>query len=308
MKENVLVTRNLTKTYGNFTAVDGVNITIKKGSIYGLVGRNGAGKTTILRMLAGHTNSTSGEIEMFSETTEAGLNKARKRIGVMIEDPSFYPYMNAEQNLEYCRIQRGIPGGIELVRKIIKQVGLDNAGKKKFKAFSLGMKQRLGLGLAIMNNPDFLVLDEPINGLDPMGIVEIRNILLKMNEERNTTVIISSHILSELSNLATEYGFIDGGKIIEEISVKDLHDKCKECIEIRVDNTGKVAALLEEKLGCTKYEILPNNVIHIYEFIDNPSRISELIVGNGIKLNFMEIKGASLEDYFVSMVGGNDVA
>jgi len=245
MEESILITRNLSKSYGKFEAVKDTNINIKKGSIYGLVGKNGAGKTTLLRMIAGQTMITSGEIQLFSETT-------------MIETPSFFPYLTAEENLEYYRVQRGIAGS-ECIKQLLKDVGLEDTKKKKFKSFSLGMKQRLGLALAMMNNPDFLVLDEPINGLDPMGIVEIRNLLLKLNEEKNITIIISSHILSELASIATEYGFIERGQMVEQISAEELKEKCKECLEISVDNAEKAAVLLEDKLNCHEYEVLPNS-------------------------------------------------
>lgn len=304
MKESVLITRNLSKCYGKFEAVKSTNIDIKKGEIYGLVGKNGAGKTTLLRMIAGQTMITSGEIELFSEITPKGLDDSRKRIGAMIETPSFFPYLTAAENLEYYRIQRGIPDS-DCIKQLLKEVGLSDTKKKKFKSFSLGMKQRLGLALAMMNNPDFLVLDEPINGLDPMGIVEIRNLLLKLNQEKNITIIISSHILTELASIATEYGFIDKGNLIEQISAEELKEKCKECIEVNVNNAEKVAVLLENKLDCHEYEILPNNIIRIYRFTDKPSKISSLIINNGIELNSMVVKGTSLEDYFVSLVGGD---
>ncbi|WP_346889538.1 ABC transporter ATP-binding protein [Clostridium sp. UBA1056] len=303
MKESILITRNLSKAYGKFQAVTSTNINIKKGQIYGLVGKNGAGKTTLLRMIVGQTMQTSGEIELFSETTDRGLESSRRRVGAMIETPSFFPYLTAAENLEYYRIQRGIPGS-ECIDQLLKDVGLSDTKNKKFKSFSLGMKQRLGLALAMMNNPDFLVLDEPINGLDPMGIVEIRNLLLKINEEKNVTIIISSHILSELASIATEYGFIDRGHMVEQISAEDLKEKCKECLEISVNNAEKAAVLLEDKLNCHEYEILPNNIIRIYKFTDTPSKISGLIVNNGIELNSMTVNGTSLEEYFVSLVGG----
>lgn len=304
MKESVLITRNLSKHYGKFEALKSTSIDIKKGEIYGLVGKNGAGKTTLLRMIAGQTMPTSGEVELFSETTPKGLDDSRKRIGAMIETPSFFPYLTAAENLEYYRIQRGIPDS-DCIKQLLKEVGLSDTKKKKFKSFSLGMKQRLGLALAMMNNPDFLVLDEPINGLDPMGIVEIRNLLLKLNQEKNITIIISSHILTELASMATEYGFIDKGNLVEQISAEELKEKCKECIEVNVNNAEKVAVLLENKLDCHEYEILQNNIIRIYRFTDKPSKISSLIINNGIELNSMVVKGTSLEDYFVSLVGGD---
>ena len=211
MAEHVLVTHGLTKRYGSATAVDHADITIKKGDIYGLVGRNGAGKTTIIRMVAAQTLPNEGTVELFGATGEEQLRKARSRTGAMVEIPSFYPYLTARENLEYYRRQRGIAGA-HVVEDALEQVNLADTGKKKFKAFSLGMKQRLGLALALMNRPDFLLLDEPINGLDPEGIVEFRNLLLELNRQYQTTILISSHILSELQNLATCYGFIDKGQ------------------------------------------------------------------------------------------------
>ena len=202
MTENVLVTRGLTKRYGSHLAVDHVDLTIPKGEIYGLVGRNGAGKTTIIRMAAAQTVPTAGEIELFGAVGERELQKARSRTGAMVEIPSFYPYLTAKENLEYYRRQRGVAGAY-VVEDALRQVGLADTGRKKFKTFSLGMKQRLGLALALMNRPDLLLLDEPINGLDPEGIVDFRNLLLELNRQYQITILISSHILSELQNLAT---------------------------------------------------------------------------------------------------------
>ncbi len=303
MEEKILVTRNLKKQYGNFVALNNVNISIEKGQIYGLVGRNGAGKTTLLRLITGQTLQNGGELQLFHETTEAGLNKVRKRTGAIIETPGFIPYFTAKQNLEYYRLQRGIAGK-ECIDSILQEVGLSDTGKKNFKDFSLGMKQRLGLALAMMNNPDFLILDEPINGLDPMGIAEIRHLILRLNEEKGITVIISSHILTELSTMATHYGFIEKGNILEEISAAELHDKCKECLEIKVDDASKLTALLEKELNCTEYQVFPNNLIKVYKFTENPSIVSTLIVNNNIKLLSINVKGTNLEDYFINLIGG----
>ena len=231
MTETVLHTKGLTKRYGSHTAVDRAELTVEKGQIYGLVGRNGAGKTTIIRMVTGQTIPTAGEISLFGAAGRE-LMKVRARTGVMVETPSFYPYLTARQNLEYYRIQRGIPGK-GTVDQALEEVDLADTGKKTFKNFSLGMKQRLGLALALMNRPDFLLLDEPINGLDPEGIVEFRNLLLKLNRERQTTILISSHILPELANLATCYGFIDNGVMLEQITARALEEKCRACIEAR---------------------------------------------------------------------------
>ena len=193
-----------------------MELSIQKGQIYGLVGRNGAGKTTIIRMVTAQTVPTEGGVSLFGASGERELSKMRARTGAMVETPSFYPYLTARQNLEYYRIQRGIPGR-RVVDEVLEEVDLAGTGKKTFKNFSLGMKQRLGLALALMNRPDLLLLDEPINGLDPEGIVEFRNLLLRLNQERQTTILISSHILSELANLATCYGFLDNGMMLEQI-------------------------------------------------------------------------------------------
>ena len=303
MSETILVTRGLTKKYGAHAAVEDVELRLEKGQIYGLVGRNGAGKTTIIRMLTAQTVPTSGEIELFGETGEKGLSAARARLGAMVEIPSFYPYLTAAENLEYYRRQRGIPGR-DCVFQVLEQVGLQGAGKKKFKQFSLGMKQRLGLALALMDHPDLLLLDEPINGLDPEGIVEFRNILLDLNREQGTTILISSHILSELANLATHYGFIDGGHMLEQISAKVLAEKCRACIELSVDDAAKAAQVLEQAMGVRDYEVLPGQVIRLYCHLDEPARVTQTLVEGGVALRSIEQKGANLEDYYLGLIGG----
>ena len=303
MAESVLVTRNLTKKYGQATVVNSVNLNIEKGQIYGLVGRNGAGKTTIIRMVTAQTAPTEGELALFGATEPGALGKMRARTGAMVETPSFYPYLTARQNLEYYRLQRGIPGK-RVVDEVLEEVDLASTGKKTFKNFSLGMKQRLGLALALMNRPDFLLLDEPINGLDPEGIVEFRNLLLQLNRERQTTILISSHILSELGNLATCYGFIDNGRMLEQITAKALEEKCRACIEAKVDNASQAALVLEQQLGIRDYEVLPGNVLRIYSSLDAPQRVTQALVEGGVALQGIESRGANLEDYFLAMIGG----
>ena len=303
MAENVLVTRQLTKRYGGATVVDGVDIALEKGQIYGLVGRNGAGKTTIIRMVAAQTVPTSGEIELFGATTEAELQKMRARTGAMVEIPSFYPYLTARENLEYYRRQRGIAGS-GAVEDVLTKVNLANTGKKKFKTFSLGMKQRLGLALALMNQPELLLLDEPINGLDPEGIVEFRELLLELNRQYQTTILISSHILSELENLATCYGFLDSGHMLEQLSAAKLREKCRDCLELKVDDPAKAARLLEETLGLKDFEVLPGGTIRLYEGLAQPQKLTQLLVEQGISLYGMDHRGANLEDYFLNLIGG----
>lgn len=303
MAENVLVTHGLTKRYGNTVVVDGVELAIEKGQIYGLVGRNGAGKTTIIRMVTAQTVPTSGTIELFGASGASELQKNRARTGAMVEIPSFYPYLTARENLEYYRLQRGIPGKA-CVDEVLKQVNLTDTGRKKFKNFSLGMKQRMGLALALMDHPDFLLLDEPINGLDPEGIVEFRNILLDLNRDRQTTILISSHILPELANLANFYGFIDKGHMLEQISAKALAEKCRACLEISVDDAAKAAQVLERELDVRDYEVMPGNVLRLYCHLDEPQRVTQTLVNGGVALRSMEQKGANLEDYFLAMIGG----
>lgn len=304
MNETILTVQGLTKRYGSAAAVDHVDMNIRKGQIYGLIGRNGAGKTSIIRMIAAQSRPTGGTISLFGSATQGQLAAARARIGVMVETPSFYPYLTAQQNLEYYRLQRGIPGK-HCVDEALETVGLADVGKKHFKAFSLGMKQRLGLGLALMNHPDFLLLDEPINGLDPEGIVEFRNLLLDLNRERKTTILISSHILSELSNLATHYGFLDKGVMLEQISAVQLNEKCRAGLKLTVDNAGKAVLALEQKLGIRDYEVLSGNVILVFEMLSEPQRVTSTLAESGVALSGVESKGSGLEEYFLNLIGGH---
>ncbi|MGL5694446.1 MAG: ABC transporter ATP-binding protein [Peptostreptococcaceae bacterium] len=302
MKE-VIKTYNLSKKYKNFDALIDVSINVKQGDIYGLVGDNGAGKTTLLRILTGQSIESSGSFEIFSTSNEKELNEVKKNMGVIIEAPSFYPNLSIEKNLEYYRIQRGIPGK-DKVGDALREVNLYDIRKKKFSQLSLGMKQRLGLALAIMGDPELLILDEPINGLDPSGIIEIRNLLLRLNKEKNITIVISSHILLELANIATCYGFLSKGKLLQEISAKQLNEKCKSYLEVKVSNANKLTALLEEKLGHSDYKVLPNDIIQLFNEDRDPQKISELVIKNGIGLISLDEKTVDLENYYMSLMGG----
>lgn len=305
MEEGILEVRKLSKQYKSTKALEKVNLILKRGDIYGLVGKNGAGKTTLLRILAGQSFQTEGAISLFGENTEEGLRKGRKRVGAIIEEPGFYSYMTARQNLEYYRIQRGIPGK-QCVQEALTEVGLADTGSKKFQDFSLGMKQRLGLALALMNKPEILLLDEPINGLDPFGIVEIRNLLLKLNQEKKITILISSHILAELSNLVTKYGFIDQGKLIKQLSGDELKEECSQYLEVKVDKAEHLAAILETRLGCHEYKVTSDYTLQIYEYLNQPEVISQLAIENGIGLNSIHLKEINLEDYFMQLLGGKE--
>ena len=299
----VIKTNNLVKKYGENIVLDNISIKVNQGEIYGLVGDNGAGKTTLFRILSGQSNISNGSFELLGESSEKNIMKVRKRIGTIIENPSFYPKMTIEENLEYYRLQRGIPGK-KNIDKILKEVGLLEVKKKKFNNISLGMKQRLGLALALLGEPEPLILDEPINGLDPSGIIEIRNLLLKLNREKNITIIISSHILSELYNIATCYGFLSKGKLVEELSLEQLNERCRSYLEINVTNPKKFSVLLEEKLGYKNYKIMPDGLIHLFEKDPINEEISRLAVENGIGLKSINEKSANLENYYLSLIGG----
>ena len=303
MKKVVLKTYNITKKYGEQLAVDNVNMTIKKGDIYGFIGQNGAGKTTLIRLITGLIHKSGGEIELLGANEENELNKARTMVGSLIESPSFYTNMTARENLEVSRLVRNIPGN-KCIDEVLELVGLKDVEKKKVKNFSLGMRQRLGIANALMGNPKLLILDEPINGLDPMGIVEIRELLKKINKEKDMTILISSHILSELSELATTYGIISNGKLIEEITAKQLSEKCRQYIDLKVDDTARAVILLERELGVSDYEVLEDSNIKVFSNLDNVGEVNSLLSRSGIIVESISVKGENLEEYFMNKVGG----
>jgi len=303
--EFIVKSQKLNKRYGETMALKNVDIAIKRGSIYGLVGNNGAGKTTFLKIISGLTSADSGTFSLLGADNEAGYRSVRKRTGAIIENPGFYPKMTAKQNLEYYRIQRGIPGK-ETVEELLHLVGLEHAAKKKFASLSLGMKQRLGIALALMGEPELLILDEPINGLDHMGIIEIRKLLLKLNQEKNVTILISSHILTELENVATDYGFLNKGELVEEVAAEKLKEKCRTFLEVKVTDAAAYAALLETELLCSNYKVLPGNCIHILEHVDRVSDYSALAVKHDIGLLAFEMKEINLENYYMNLIGAEN--
>lgn len=303
MEEIVLKTYNISKKYGNQVSNDKISITIKKGEIYGLIGKNGAGKTTLFRIITGLSHKSSGNLEMFGKSEEKDLNTARTMIGSLIESPAFYKNMTARENLEVSRLVRNIAGK-ECIDEVLELVGLADTNKKKVKNFSLGMRQRLGIANALLGNPKLLILDEPINGLDPMGIVEIRELLKKINKEKDVTILISSHILGELSELATNYGIINNGRLVEEISVKELKEKCRQYIEVIVDNPAKASTILEKELLITDYEVLENNRIKIFSNLDSSGLINGTLSKNKVVVQKINLKGENLEEYFINKVGG----
>jgi len=299
---NVLKTQNLTKRYGGLTAVDNVSLTIEKGDIFGLVGQNGAGKTTLMRLITSLTTPDSGDIELFGQTSPTGLNSARKRMGCIVETPALYPNLSAEQNLEYYRILRGIPDK-GLIQRSLELVSLTDTGNKKFKNFSLGMKQRLGLALSILNSPDFIILDEPINGLDPIGIIEMRDLMKRLNGQ-GITLLISSHILAELAQVATRYAIIHHGQLVREITQEQLREECKRALTVTVDDVAKAAAILETVLNIRDYKQVSANELRVYEYLDNPAEITLQLSTGGVRVFSLHEVGDSLEDFYAKIVGG----
>lgn len=303
MSEYVLKTNYLTKVYKNDHALNRVNMSIKKGSIYGFIGQNGAGKSTLIRIISGLASPTDGSIELFGKRDAEDLSEARKRMGSIIESPSLYPNMTARENLETHRLLRGIPGKA-CIEKTLNLVGLQNTGRKKAKNFSLGMKQRLGLAIALLGDPEFLILDEPTNGLDPMGVVEMRELLKKLNQENGITILISSHILSELHLLATHIGIIHKGDLLEQLSAAELHEKCQHYLHIKVDDAGKAAAVIEGELDTSEFEVMPDGTIKLFRYVDTPSKVSVVLTTAGLIIEQFMPMGEDLEAYFTSRIGG----
>lgn len=304
MPDYILQTIGLTKEYGKNIAVNNVNMKIKKGDIYGFIGRNGAGKTTMIRMITGLVTPTRGEIVLFSQKGVRSMKAGLPRLGSIIEHPALYPDFTALENMELRSKLLGVPDK-KVFDSILETVELSDMGKKKVKNFSLGMKQRLGLALALLGNPDFLILDEPINGLDPEGILEMRNLLKRLNEEQGITILISSHILGELSKMATRYGIINNGILVEELTAKELELKCRKFLKLRVNDSAVASFVLEDTFKTTKYEVLPDNLIKVYDLLDKSGEICLELAKNNVKIYSIESEGDVLEKYFMNLIGGN---
>lgn len=301
MEKYLLSTQGLTKQYGRQKAVDHIDIHIKKGAIYGFIGRNGAGKTTTLKMISGLARPTDGEIIMFGYRG-GGLKSIRSRVSCLIEAPGVYGNLSAYDNLKIkCKLF-----GIQeksYIPEILEMVGLNHVGKKKVKHYSLGMKQRLGIGLTLVGDPDLLLLDEPINGLDPQGIVEVRDTILRLNEERNMTILVSSHILEELSKIATHYGIIHNGSLLQEMTKEELMKRCSERIEICLDEPKRAVPVLDE-MGFTNYQIVDKERIHIFERLEESAGLNMELAKAGILVREIRITSEELEDYFLNLTGG----
>lgn len=299
--EFVLQTEGLTKKYGRKFVVKDLNIKIRKGDIYGFIGKNGAGKTTTIKMIAGLCRSKSGKMELFNCKS---LAEGRKRIGTVIENPAIYPYLSARQNIEAQRILKGVTDK-KVTEDILEIVGLGGVGKKRAKNFSLGMKQRLAIGLALVGDPEFLILDEPINGLDPSGIKDVRELILKLNRELGITILISSHILGELAKISTAYGIISKGELVDQFTTEELKNRVRPALRISVNDPEKAVQVLNDNLGISDCEILGND-IKVYENIDKVLEINSVLEENEIIIqSFGKIEG-DYENYFIKLMeGGN---
>ena len=295
--EYVIETNNLTKRFPNKLALDHVDIHVKKGDIYGFIGKNGAGKTTAMKLILGLLHPTEGSVTLFGNNS---LNQDRSRIGSLIEAPGLYKNCSAYENMKRFSILYG--GSNEDIKTLLDLVGLAKVGKRKAGNFSLGMKQRLGIAIALLGNPDILVLDEPINGLDPAGIKEIRDTIIKLNKERGVTFLISSHLLDELSKVATRYGILNDGRLVEEIDADKLMERCRDSLKIGVSNNKKAIKILKDNNLLDKYEE-DSDGITMFNNIKDPSHINELLVKGGVSVHYLASSNSGFEDYFIERIG-----
>lgn len=299
--EYILTAESLGKQYRHFKALDSFSIHVPKGSIYGFVGKNGAGKTTFIRLICGLQEPTSGSYTLYGvKNTDPGITKSRRRMGAVVETPSIYLDMTAEDNLKEQYRIIGLPS-FDDIPELLRLVGLENTGKKKAKNFSLGMKQRLGIAIALAGSPDFLILDEPVNGLDPQGIIEMRELILKLNQERQITFLISSHILDELSRLATHYGFIDSGHMVRELSARELDAACRKCIRVQVSDIHALTRVLDEM--DIEYNIFSDAMADIFARI-NVSSLTLALAEQGCDVISLTEREESLESFYVNLIGG----
>ena len=301
--EYILKTKDLSKKYQNFTALKGLTMNVPKGSIYGFVGKNGAGKTTLIRILCGLQKETNGSFELYGiKNNDKLINDVRKKMGAVVETPSIFLDLTAYENIKMQYDILGI-NNYDGIEELLKLVGLENTGKKKVRKFSLGMRQRLGIAISLCGNPEFLVLDEPINGLDPQGIVEIRELIKKLNKERNITILISSHILDELSRVATHYGFISNGKIVREMSTEEFEKECKHTIRLVTDNNGNLEKVLKKKKY--NFKLIDKTTADIYGKVEITPLVLSLYE-EGISVLKLTESEENLENYFFNLLGGDN--
>ncbi len=300
MNDCVIQTHSVSKTYGKLRALDGVSINVRRGEIYGLIGDNGAGKSTLLKAIVGHIWPSDGEVCVLGSQNERQLNSSRRQIGAMIEKVGCFPNLSVEKNLEYCRILKGIPDK-KKVGEIIELVGLSQKAKARCSQLSMGMKQRLGLAIALIGEPQILILDEPINGLDPSGIHEFRRLLKELNARKNITILLSSHILSELQQTATTFGFLSKGKLIEEIGISQLHENCADYLEISLSDVEKFVAILDKFCPDENYIVTPEKRVRLIAPKRQAEDYSRLAATNGILVTGLEHHNRSLEDYYMNL-------
>lgn len=301
MTDTILRASNISKIYGKHKALDKVSLEIKRGMVYGIIGANGAGKSTFMRTVMGLIATDEGEIELFGETGPKGLQRARRKMGQSIETPALYPELTAYRNMQVQAAHGGV-GDREIV-ELLALMNLGDTGKKKVKNFSLGMRQRLAIACTLVTNPEFLILDEPINGLDPSGIVEMREIIQRLVSERGITVLLSSHILDELSQIATHYGILHDGKLINELSRDELAEVTRQYIELETQSSEKAVTVLDE-LRIKDYEVISSTVINIYERLDDAAKINHALVSAGLSVSRIATTRQKLEDYFLQLTGG----
>ena len=299
----VIQTMGLSKRYKDNWAVDRLDLRVEQGDIYGFIGRNGAGKSTTLKLLCGLARPTQGEALIFGKPIRDPVS--RRRVGALIEQPGLYPDLSGRENLRLYAALLGLDSPARQVDKILETVGLSPKEKKPVKHYSMGMKQRLGVALALLGGPDLLLLDEPINGLDPEGIREMRELLLGLNRERGLTILVSSHILGELTKIATRYGIIQAGRLVEEITAGELTQKCTDDLHLRADRPQKAAALLERELQLTRWEMRPEGEIRIYEAVDAKA-VGQILTQAGLAVEELGLHRQDLEGYFLERMGGAD--
>ena len=295
--EYIVETKDLTKKFPNKLAVDHVSMHIARGDIYGFIGKNGAGKTTTMKLLLGLLRPTSGEMSLFGSTK---LDEGRIKIGSLIEEPGLYKNCDAIENMNRFAILNG--GDVNEIKEILDLVGLSGASRRKVREYSLGMKQRLGIAISLLGHPDLLILDEPINGLDPAGIKEIRDTILKLNKEKGVSFLISSHILDELAKITTRYGIINDGRLVEEIEADVLNERCQTNLKISVDNVKKAESILKENNLLNRYEINDHELV-MFDHYDEAAKINELLVKGGVKVNGLSHSDMAFEDYFIERIG-----
>lgn len=300
---NVVKTNALTKKYHGFAAVDGVNMSIEKGDVYALIGENGAGKSTLMKMLSGLAAPTSGEVILFENKHP---EVTRFRMGCLIDSPALDSRLTVRDNLEMFSRAFGCHKEGE-VDQILELIGMKGNANKVIKKLSLGMKQRLAIGIALLGSPDFLILDEPMNGLDPMGIQEIRLLLKKLNAEKQTTILISSHLLDEVSKVATRYGFMKAGHLIQEISNEELEEKSKTCLKLKVSDAAKAAMVFEKDLGTNNYEVIDAEYVRLFDYVEESAKVVTAMVRGGVEVSEMVRVGESLEEFFNNLMTAREV-